>query len=714
MRYEIHGEVVTFYLDNPRRDEPDTRKASFEGTGLTPAQITTMLDATVDWRRGNSLSTQIVATRIVANIFKWFRELGVSWPTHSQDWTLFLLRFFQWHFTNTESAIRTDIRTRIWSSYLVPFFEYLKDAEIIPLDVLVPRANMKKLESLGHNIKPLLGQGCRRITDPTLATQRLLVDVSFGMTDADYLDTIEQRCRHLVGVIKEVCLRHWRGMMRDAETGRKLAAQISDEIIEQAMAEGRFGEVLRIGRRRQFVKYASPVHPRGIAWALAWARRSLKRSDTRDCISAETMRQSPFFTTRAFRGGGEYNYPALDGLTNLTPEQWQQFRGPARFYRLAGLLSGLDAAAACALLTIEHPQFTSESLQNAVLLNVRGKPRLLLTDNSERAILSIDKPRAGKLKSAALSGLAQEIVQDIIRATAPVRETLKRAGDKRWRYLFVGALNDNSTGRVGTLSVLSVRPALLNGGNDMVNLPRLYPVLTQNGLGPGTFDFRRLRNTLGIIRWFDTGSILEMSRKLGNTKKVALEHYLPPSLLHAWNTRIIRRFQNTLIVLAADVEPYLLEVTDFSNLADLQHFIAQLILDYPAKTSPLADEVQRRLGSASPSPHAAPASAPGLLNVRLSPRSLAYLYSFRDLALKTLSPEQQDKVDALSGLSPRQFIDMAKLLTHAAESTELHPALRDRLDATRLIATHGHALALKGQIDARLSRLALKRGWEDA
>lgn len=710
MRYEIHGEVVTFYLDNPKRDDSDTTKASFAGTGLTPAQITLLLDATVTWKRGMSLSSQKnVIQKAVVMFFAGFRALKASWPTHSEDWTLLLLNLFQWILTNSESNACTPVRIKIWSSLLVPWFEYMKDAEIIPLDVAIPRAQTKKLTILGHGVKPLLGQGRHHITDPKASTQKLLVDVSFGMTDADYLDTIEQRCRHLVGVVKEVCLRHWRGAMQDAETGRKLAAQVSDEMIEQAIREGRYGEYLKTGRRPTFIRFAAPKHPQGISWALAWVRNEMKRGESPACVGAEALRQSPFFNHMAIKDTVT-GYGVLDGLTCLSPEQWKLFPFSSRFYRFAGLLSGLDAAAACALLTMEHPQFTAESLQNAVLLNVRGKPRLLLTDNAKRAILTIDKPRAGKLKSAALSELAQEILENIIRATAPVRQVLKRAGGKGWRYLFLGVLNDHKYRRVGTLSVISPKSSHLNTTTSIISLPRLYPVLTQNGLGVGALDYRRLRNTLGVIRWFETGSILEMSRKLGNTRKVALENYLPPALLHAWNTRIIRRFQNTLIVLAAHDEPYLLEVTDFSNLADLQHFIAQLILDYPANTSPLADEVQLRLGGASTSPSAT--SASGFLNVRLSPKSLAYLYAFCDLALKTLSPELQEKVDALSGLSPRQFIDMARLFTHAAENTEIHPALRESLDVTQLIETHGRALALQGEIDVQLSKLALKREWE--
>jgi hypothetical protein len=715
VRYEIHGGGATFYFDNPKRDDPNFLNVSFKGTSLTPAQIAPMLDATVTWKRGHALSSQGDVIRLAVTPFiAGLRALAASFPTSSEEWAIFLLSLFQWHLTNTESRARTDVRIKVWTSGIVPWLNSLKDAEIIPLDVVIPKANAKKLASLGPDMHPLLGQGRREITDLQAPPQKLLVDVSFGMTDADYIETVEQKCRHLVGVVKEVCLRHWRSVMRDAERGRELAAQVSDEMIEEALAEGRYGESITSvpGRRgSQFLKYASPTHPQGAAWALAWARFELKRSDTRDCICATTLRQSPFFNKRTFLGR-KTAYAALDGLTSLTPEQWKLFLSPARYYRFAGLLSGLDATAACALLTIEHPQFTSESLQSAVLLNVRGKSRLLLTDNAERTILTLDKPRAGKLKSAVLSELAREIVQDIIRATAPVREVLKRAGDKRWRYLFIGALNDHSTGRVGTLSILPAGSGYLNGTGIMISLPRLFPVLTESGLRSGTLDFRRLRNTLAVIRWLETGSILEMSRTLSNTRKVALENYLPLALLHAWNTRIIRRFQNTLIVLAAHDEPYLLEVTDFSNLADLQHFIAQVILDYPASSSPLAYEVQQRLGDASPSPAAMAASAPSFLNVRLSAKSLAYLYAFRDLAVKTLSTEQQHKVDAVSGLSPSQFIDLARLLTHAAENTELHPALRDSLNVTQLIDTHGRALALQGEIDMQFSKLALKREWE--
>lgn len=715
MRYEIVGEMVTFYMDNPKREAESTANASFAGTCLTEQEITPMLEAIVRTYRGLSLVGQKASVGLLRAVFAWFTASGSPWPTTSQNWTLFALRFFQFYLTDSNlSRATTSTRVHQWGNTLMPFLTHLKEEEIIALDVVIPIITKKKLRSLAKD-QPLLGQKGRRIIAPNEQAQKLLVDISFGMTDADYLNFVERQCRHLVSVIKDVCLSHWTGLMKDAEVGRQWAAEVTNEDIDRAIAAGRYSEVVMCGQKRHpfDMKFTSPSHPQGICWALAVVRHTLKDSGEVDCVSPTALRKSPFFNDSMFKDNHKSSgYTTHDGLTSMQPEQWRQLPSVYRFYRFAGFLSSMDAAVACCLLTIEHPQFNSESLQSAVLLNVRGKPRLLLTDNKDRSILYVDKPRAGKLKSAALSERAQEIILDIVRATAPVRAVLKRAGDKTWRYLFLGVVKRKNA--PGFLSVLNASVEFLTGGSGSIALARLYPVLEKNGLIAGSFDYRRLRNTMGIIRWFETGSVLEMSRKLGNTRKVALEHYLPPALLHAWNTRIIRRFQNTLIVLAAHDEPYMPEATDFSNMADLQHFIAQLILDNPAKTSPLADEVQQRLGSASKADSAAATSAPGFLNIRLSAQSLAYLYAYCNLAQKTMSEEELDEVDALSGLAPRQFTDMATLLKHATETKSIHPALRDRFDVARLMDCHGQALALQAGLDAQLAKLAVKREWADA
>lgn len=710
MRYEIVNETLKFYFDNPKRDVEATAIQSFAGTGLSEKKIVELADVLVKKYRGASLGTQQGASsQFLRPFFAYFQASKNSWPTTSSDWQIMLYEFFQFYLANTSwSQARVGFRMREWQTRIGGNFEFLKEEEIVPYDVVIPKIDQQKISSLAKD-QPLLGQSQVRFVGLEEQPRKLLVNIAFGMNDANYLDTVEKECRKLVEIIRDSCQNHWDALMKDGATGRKLAEHVTDEKIEEEMTANRFG--IKSEKSHGAMLYTSVLHPQGHNWALAITRYKIEIGSNIDCVSIRTLRDSPFFRNDSFAHEKD-SYIVLGDLTALKPEQWQELQLTSRFYRFAGLLSNLDAAAACCLLTIEHPEFTSESLQNAKLLNVHGKPYLLLTDNNDHSILSIDKPRAGKRKSVVLTSNSQKLIKDILQWTAPVREVLRRAGDKTWRYLFLGVRQ--SSGRNGYLGVIEGISIYLNGGQDTIALQTLYPALAENGLNKNSFNYRRLRNTMGIIRWFETGSILEMSRRLGNTHKVALKHYLPPALLHAWNTRIIRRFQNTLIVLAAHDEPYLLEVTDFSTMADLQYFIAQIIVDFPSRTSPLADEVQKRMSTKKILETESLSLMPGLLNIRLSPKSLALLYSYSDLSQRMLAQDDIDRVDVLSGLAPRQFIDMATLLRHAAESDSIHASLRESLDVPILKQVHREALAMQVVLDAQFAQLAIRHCWSES
>lgn len=711
MRFEIKNQLITFYLDNPKRAAETIATQSFAGTGLSEQQIIPLAESLVKKFRGQLLGSQSnVTTAFLRPLFSYLKSTETPWPTTSADWQLTVFGFFQFFLVDTAwSQAKTVHRMRLWQTLISGLLEFLIEEEIIPLDVKIPKIYQKRIHSLAKD-QPLLGQPRAKFGNIATQPKKLLVDISFGMTDSDYLSAVEKKCRHLVDVIRDTCTTHWDALMQDGETGQKLAKLVTGIEIEEAFNNERNVTYRPKGVRS--TRYASPSHSQGHARALAIVHQKLTNGTGIKCVSVDTLRASPLFPKRLFYTNQRHeSYASLESLTALKKEQLHILSLPSRFYRFAGLLSNLDAAAACCLLIIEHPEFTSESLQNAKLLNASGKPYLLLTDNNEHSILTLDKPRAGRRKSVVLTSLSQKLVMDILRRTALVREILRRAGDKTWRYLFLGVKQQN--GANGFLGVLDGSTRYVTSGYRAVSLTNLYPELSQNGLDKDNFNYRRLRNTLGVIRWFETGSILEMSRRLGNTRKVALEHYLPPALLHAWNTRIIRRFQNTLIVLAAHDEPYLLEVTDFSSIADLQHFIAQLIVDYPTRSSPLADEVQRRMGAKQQLETASFASMPGLMNIRLSPISLSLLYSYSDLALRTLAPEELDKVDVLSRLAPRQFTDLATLLRHAAESDGIHASLSESLDVPLLKRVHGEALSIQAGLDEKFAKLAIKKHWEN-
>jgi hypothetical protein len=168
-----------------------------------------------------------------------------------------------------------------------------------------------------------------------------------------------------------------------------------------------------------------------------------------------------------------------------------------------------------------------------------------------------------------------------------------------------------------------------------------------------------------------------------------------------------------LLVVAASDQEYLLEVTDFSTISDLQHFIAQLIFDYPEDASPLSKELHRRIAQSPFGQASTPKShnLTGLLNIRLSPDSLACLYAFSDFASSNMNTEELNRVDMLSKLAPCQFVDLSHLIRHACETDTIADELRELIDLSRLQSVHHQAIVKLPKLVERFSRLTVVGNW---
>lgn len=701
MYYELSDTCVSFFFDNPRREKPAVTRLSLHDMTIPVKELEAVLRSVARVSQGKRFHTQ---RNIIAHFLKpfiaYFRQTNSVWPVLTNDWQIFWLCFFRFYLTDTEwSNASSYTRMSYWSTLVGRVSEFFIADEIFPSGVIIPVIEFKRLRSL-TNSQMLLGENSPRPIPLQNAPQKLLVNVDFQMADADYLDKIEASCRQKITLIQDVCLKHWSRLMRDGQTGRKIALEISNAEITNVIKSGQYTKVIRGGTASPL---ASIAQPRGYIWALAVVRYLMANGDNNKCISIKTLRKNNFFVSKTF---SSKSYKELNCFTALDVHQVAMYESFYIFCRFVGLLSPLDVTVACCLLTIEHPSFTSESLQDAKLLNTSGKSYLLLTDRDQSSILSVDKPRAGRRKSVVLTPLSQKLITDIIIWTAPVRAVLKKAGDKSWRNLFLGIHGG------GILGGIASETRMMAGSNRCLSLTRLYPELVEQGLAIGTFDFRRIRNTVGILRWFETGSVKEMSRKLGNSSRVIVDHYLPPALLHAWNSRIIRRFQNTLIVLAACSEDYLADVSDFSTIADLQSFIAQLLTNYPAGTSTIANEVHLRLKDVL---HGADNQSnllpSGVLSLRLSVTSLSYLYAFSDFAQQSLTAEALTHQDSFLRLSPLQFVELAQMLRHACESSELREDLSELLDTSQLRSIHDQALKILPDLNTRFSQFSLCRNW---
>lgn len=701
MYYELSDTSVSFFFDNPRREKPAVTRLNLHDTAIPVKELESVLRSVARVAQGKRFHTQ---RNIIAHFLKpfiaYFRQTNSAWPVLTNEWQIFWLCFFRFYLTDTEwSNASSNTRMSYWSTLVGRVSDFFIADEIYPSDVIVPVIELKRLRLLTTS-QMLLGENAPRPSSLKNIPQKLIVNVDFQMVDADYLDKIETSCRQKIRLIQNVCQTHWSRLMRDGQTGKEIASEISDAEIIDIIKSGKYTKVIRGG---SVSPLASIAQPKGYIWALAVVRYLLANGDNNECISIKSLRKNDFFVSKTF---ASKSYKELNDFTTLDIQQIAMYESYYIFSRFAGLLSPLDVTVACCLLTIEHPSFTSESLQDAKLLNSAGKSYLLITDREQASILSVDKPRAGKRKSVVLTPLSQKLIADIINWTAPVRAVLKTIGDKSWRNLFLGVHGG------GVLGGIASETRLMARSERCISLTRLYPELAEQGLVIGTFDFRRIRNTVGVLRWFDTGSVREMSRRLGNSSRVIVDHYLPPALLHAWNSRIIRRFQNTLIVLAACSEDYLADVSDFSTIADLQSFIVQLITDYPAGTSAIANEVHLRLRDVIHGADNQSSLVPsGVLSLRLSVTSLSYLYAFSDFAQQFLTAEALTHQDSLLRLSPLQFVELAQMLRHACENSELREDLSELLDMSQLRSIHEQALKILPNLNTRFSQFSLCQNW---
>ena len=174
-------------------------------------------------------------------------------------------------------------------------------------------------------------------------------------------------------------------------------------------------------------------------------------------------------------------------------------------------------------------------------------------------------------------------------------------------------------------------------------------------------SLKKIRATEGVLEWFRTKSVRAAAKKIGNSERVVLEHYIPRALMRAWMTRAVRRFQNLWITVAAADEPFLLDVTDFSSLPELNAFVSDMLRLHAPASSPLAAELHLRLKSSDLTD--VPGARQGDLHVTLSMASLSALYTYRAAAsLALLTREELTRVDPNSGVALDAFIQLADLL----------------------------------------------------
>lgn len=198
------------------------------------------------------------------------------------------------------------------------------------------------------------------------------------------------------------------------------------------------------------------------------------------------------------------------------------------------------------------------------------------------------------------------------------------------------------------------------------------------GLPSRNISPMRIRRSTAVLEWMRTGSVTQAARKIGNTTRVVISNYIPAALLAAWNARLIRRFQNLLLIVSASKEKYLLASTDFSSEAHLKSFILDMLHQHSASSSKLAEMLHENFGKLPDSAASSDSTIPSSLVVPIDVNGLAVLYAFRDYNYENGIQDPVEPPSGSTAIPSAYLIDLADLLSgrlpthHDSSFREVH------------------------------------------
>jgi hypothetical protein len=705
MKYEITATTVTAFVENPHR--PNAHRVDLTALRILPdVEIDAMLAATARQIVGMKYLTQVGYLRAINRFGKFLQAIAaVELPNTYHEWQRLLVELYAWHLSSDDSIASLVSRQRQWCDPFLPWFHKLIEEGLIPASVTVPKARIGRQVSRQGSTsrRTTLGIPSKlRDFGETSGPDKTLFGPINGSTDQEYLAHVEHILKDRSGVLTFAVDDHFLNMRRDYRTGCNMMRRISHQELEARFANDDWSSsqpLDKTGFRPYLVTH--PEMDDSGAWTLAIMSELVRRGQSLDCVSTRVLKEHSAFGPKFLHKRSDTPLDEIEMRTALISEQRLLYSPSMLYMRFLGILNPVDMAVAAVILIQEHPNLTPRALIEAQLLDERGHTYLVATEDRNCLMFSVEKPRARTRKYAHLTPRAARVMRHLIRATAPVRAVMRRAGSPLWRCLFVG-----NGGR--GFGHLDVGPKQLTATN-LPSLARYYPELQVAGLTSGTLDFSKVRATQGILEWFATGSFRAVSKKLGNTYQVALEHYIPPELIRIWNEKVLRRFQNVLIALASSNEPYSVAVSDAPDEDSFSSFIDQVVVDFPRDASPLGGYIQAafsRRTKGKPVVHSkGPLGLPShdLLSLRMDPACLALLYAYAEVVTSKLSESQLAEPSADTNLSPNDFVQLAFFLRQAATREVTDGVLSQSFDLARLRRAHSEALSLMPALISQLS-----------
>lgn len=224
------------------------------------------------------------------------------------------------------------------------------------------------------------------------------------------------------------------------------------------------------------------------------------------------------------------------------------------------------------LLVIEHPLITPSWLFNWEMYDKNGNQIGFRSTGTSWVIIS-SKPRKGAdyaQQEVILNEGSKNLVEFLLKYTEYSRKYLRSKNNTNWRYTILKS-NLVTVERINKLTSTARErhKPFYNKLIDSKNIAKFSNTLSEDYIKRLSYDIslRNVRKSIGIKTYLETRSFHNVISALGHKKNTtsSLDSYLPEPLVHYFNDRWVRIFQNAILFEAIKDSDNLIDSLDFDE-----------------------------------------------------------------------------------------------------------------------------------------------------